>query len=106
MPLIQVNGIKLNYDDSGSGPPVLLVMGTGSRGRAWHLHQLPALTTAGYRVITFDNRGIPPSDVCADGFTIDDLVGDVVGLIDRLGIGPCRLVGNSMGAHVVQEGSR
>ncbi|MFJ2773999.1 alpha/beta fold hydrolase [Streptomyces sp. NPDC087300] len=105
MPLIKVNGINLNYEESGpsSGPPVLLVMGSGSGGRAWHLHQVPALTAAGYRVITFDNRGIPPTDECGDGFTIDDLVGDTAGLIEALGIGPCKLVGTSLGARVAQE---
>ncbi|MFD3505730.1 alpha/beta fold hydrolase [Streptomyces sp. NPDC058678] len=104
MPIIPVNGINLNYTDSGGpGEPVVLVMGSGTSGRAWHLHQVPALTAAGYRVITFDNRGIPPTDVCAEGFTVQDLVRDLVGLIEHLELGACRLVGTSMGAYVVQE---
>lgn len=104
MPLVSVNGINLNYDDSGgAGEPVVLVMGSGASGRAWHLHQVPALTDAGHRVITYDNRGIPPTDVCAEGFTVHDLVRDLAGLIEHLGLGACRLVGTSMGAYVVQE---
>ncbi|GAA3086336.1 alpha/beta fold hydrolase [Streptosporangium carneum] len=103
MPVISVNGIRLNYKDTGSGEPVLMVMGTGAGHRVWELHQVPALVEAGYRVITFDNRGIPPSDECAEGFTVHDMVGDVAGLIERLGIGPCRVVGTSMGAYVAQE---
>ncbi|NEB67029.1 alpha/beta hydrolase, partial [Streptomyces fulvissimus] len=67
------------------------------------LHQVPALRAAGYRVVTFDNRGIPPTDVCADGFTVDDMVADTAGLIEHLGLGPCRVVGTSLGAHVAQE---
>ncbi len=103
MPIVPINGIRLNYHDAGSGEPVLMVMGTGSGGRVWHLHQVPALVAAGYRVITFDNRGIAPTDTCADGIAIDDMVGDVVGLVEYLDVGPCRMVGTSMGAHVVQE---
>ncbi|ATL25670.1 alpha/beta fold hydrolase [Streptomyces formicae] len=103
MPLATVNGIRLNYEDSGSGEPIVMIMGSGSGGRAWHMHQVPALKAAGYRVITFDNRGIPPTDVCAQGFTVQDMVADVVALIGRLGLGPVRLVGTSMGAYVAQE---
>ncbi|MEU1049309.1 alpha/beta hydrolase [Streptomyces sp. NPDC005897] len=103
MPLATVNGIRLNYEDTGSGEPVVLIMGSGSGGRAWHMYQVPALTAAGYRVVTFDNRGIPPTDVCADGFTVDDMVADVVALAARLRLGPFRVIGTSMGAYVAQE---
>ncbi|WP_158881416.1 alpha/beta fold hydrolase [Amycolatopsis anabasis] len=103
MPFCQVNGIKLSYDDTGSGEPVVLVMGTAASGRVWQLHQVPALVGAGYRAISFDNRGIAPTDECPEGFTIGDLVADTAGLIEHLGLGPCRLVGTSMGAQVVQE---
>ncbi|WP_447040846.1 alpha/beta fold hydrolase [Streptomyces sp. DSM 118878] len=103
MPLVTVNGIRLHYQDSGSGEPVVMIMGSGSGGSAWHLHQVPALTAAGYRVITFDNRGIPPTDLCAEGFTVHDMVADVVALTARLGLGRIRLVGTSMGAYVAQE---
>ncbi|MFF4272472.1 alpha/beta fold hydrolase [Streptomyces sp. NPDC001536] len=103
MPSAQINGVRLHYEDSGHGEPVVLVMGQGATGRGWHLHQVPALVAAGHRVVTFDNRGIPPSDECPGGFTIDDLVADTAGLIEHLGFAPCRLVGVSMGAYVVQE---
>jgi pimeloyl-ACP methyl ester carboxylesterase len=100
MPFADVNGIKIAYDEAGSGEPVVLVMGIAATGRVWHLHQVPALVEAGYRVVTFDNRGVSPAE---PGFTIDDLVADTAGLIEHLGLGPCRLVGTSMGAQVVTE---
>jgi pimeloyl-ACP methyl ester carboxylesterase len=103
MPRSAVNGINLSYDDYGSGDPVVLITGSGATGKMWTLHQVPALTAAGFRVITVDNRGMPPSDLCPEGFTIDDMVADTVGLIELLGIGPCRIVGFSLGAMVVQE---
>ncbi|MFD2420199.1 alpha/beta fold hydrolase [Amycolatopsis pigmentata] len=97
------NGIRLSYHDQGDGPPVLLLTGTGAPSSVWDLHQVPALRAAGFRVITMDNRGIPPSDDGSDGFTIDDLVADVAALIEHLGVAPCRVAGTSMGAYIAQE---
>ncbi|MFE6613322.1 alpha/beta fold hydrolase [Amycolatopsis sp. NPDC057786] len=103
MPLTTINGIRLSYADRGTGRPVVLLMGTGASGSVWELHQVPSLLAAGMRVITLDNRGVPPSDPGEDGFTIDDLVADVAGLIESLGIAPCAVVGTSMGAYIAQE---
>ncbi|MEU9853520.1 alpha/beta fold hydrolase [Streptomyces sp. NPDC047974] len=103
-----MGGTRLHYDDVApqgpdAGEPVVLVMGAGGRGRAWHLHQLPALVEAGHRVITYDSRGVPPSDPGEPGFTVGDLAADLAALIEHLDAGPCRLVGTSLGAHVVEE---
>ncbi|SOB81282.1 alpha/beta fold hydrolase [Streptomyces sp. 1331.2] len=103
MPVVPVNGIRLHYEDTGAGEPVVLIQGTGGGATVWQLHQVPALTAAGFRVITFDNRGIPPSSECPEGFSIRDLVGDVAGLVERLDLGPVRVVGTSLGAFVAQE---
>jgi len=103
MPVVELNGIRLSYQETGSGELVVLVMGTGSPGRVWKLHQVPALVAAGYRVAIVDNRGIAPSDECASGMTIDDLVGDTAALIEHLGGAPARVVGTSLGSRIVQE---
>jgi pimeloyl-ACP methyl ester carboxylesterase len=103
MPRAAVNGISLSYDVYGSGETVVLVTGSGATGKMWAPHQVPALTAAGYRVITIDNRGMAPSDLCPEGFTIDDMVADTVGLIELLRVGCCRIVGFSLGAMMVQE---
>jgi pimeloyl-ACP methyl ester carboxylesterase len=104
MPIAHLNGVQIAYEDSGGpGAVVILVMGTGSPGRVWELYQGPALRAAGFRVITFNNRGIPPSDSGVEGFTIDDMVGDVIGLIDHLGGHKVALIGTSLGARIVTE---
>lgn len=90
-------------DHGGDGPPVVLVMGTGSPGRVWDVHQVPALRAAGLRVVTVDNRGTPPNDECAGGFTVDDMAADVAAVIEHLGVGPAAVVGTSLGARVVLE---
>ncbi|WP_367137054.1 alpha/beta fold hydrolase [Saccharothrix sp. HUAS TT1] len=102
MPVVALNGINLSYHVEGEGDLVVMVMGTGSPGRVWHAHQAPALRGAGFRVATIDNRGIPPTDECASGMVIGDLVGDTAALIERLG-GRAHVVGTSMGARVAQE---
>lgn len=103
MPSAKLNGITINHQVTGEGDLVVLVMGTGSPGNVWRTHQVPALVAAGYRVATFDNRGIPPTDECAGGFTVDDMVRDTAALIEYLGGGPARVAGTSLGARVTQE---
>ncbi|KIF07271.1 hypothetical protein PL81_02890, partial [Streptomyces sp. RSD-27] len=39
----------------GEAPPVVLVAGAAGSGRIWEHHQVPALTSAGHRVVTFDH---------------------------------------------------
>lgn len=104
MTRVLINNIYLDYDDrGGTGPVVLMVMGTGSPGRVFDIHQVPALKAAGYRTVTMTNRGIAPSDECPQGFTMQDMVGDVIGLIEHLGAGPVALIGTSLGARIVTE---
>jgi pimeloyl-ACP methyl ester carboxylesterase len=103
MPFANSNGIRLAYERSGSGEPVLMIMGSSAAGRVWTTYQTPALHKAGYETITFDNRGIPPSDVPPGKYTLADLVADTAGLIEELGIGPCHIVGTSMGAMIAEE---
>ena len=103
MPSIVADGVTLHYEEAGRGEPVLLLPGSGSRGRTWLLHQVPALVDAGYRAITLDNRGAGKSGPARPGLTVGDLVADTAAVIEQVAGGPCRLVGTSMGAFVVQE---
>ncbi len=94
--------ISLAYDDRGSGEPVVFIAGRGGAGRTWHPHQVPAFLAAGYRCITFDNRGIGATEN-AEGFTTQTMVADTAALIESLGAAPARIVGVSMGAYIAQE---
>jgi pimeloyl-ACP methyl ester carboxylesterase len=103
MPFLHTNGIRLAYERAGRGEPVLMIMGSGAAGRVWTTHQTPALHRAGYETIVFDSRGIPPSDAPEGKYSLADLVADTRGLIEALGLAPCRIVGTSLGASVAQE---
>src|SRR5215472_14153448 len=103
MPIAHVNGIRLSYATYGSGPPVVLVAPAATPSALWLLHQVPALVQAGYTAVTFENRGTAPSDIPAGPYRLADLAADTAGLISELGIGPCPVVGASLGALVTQE---
>jgi pimeloyl-ACP methyl ester carboxylesterase len=94
--------VNLAYDDRGSGEPVLFIAGRGGAGRTWHLHQVPAFQRAGYRIITFDNRGVGATEN-AQGFTTEQVVFDTAKLIEKLDAGPVRVVSVSMGSFIAQE---
>lgn len=94
--------INLAYEDNGSGDPVLFIAGTGGAGRTWHIHQVPPFVAAGYRCITFDNRGIGATEN-AGGFGTEQMVADTAELIENVVGGPTRIVAMSMGAYIAQE---
>jgi pimeloyl-ACP methyl ester carboxylesterase len=97
-----VVGVNLAYDDRGRGDPVLFIAGRGGAGRTWHLHQVPEFLRAGYRCITFDNRGVGATEN-ADGFTTETMVADTAALIEKLDVAPVHIVAVSMGAFIAQE---
>lgn len=85
------------YAVHGTGDrPVVLVAGAGGSGRIWEHHQVPALTAAGRRVVTFDHGPEP-----ATGPT--GLAERTRELLTALDLPPCPLVGHSLGALAVQE---
>src|SRR3954447_16297698 len=98
---IDVGTITLHVRDTGSGVPVLLLHGWPDTGDLWQ-HQVPALTAAGYRVITPDLRGFgrsgKPTDLAA--YAPPVMVGDVLGVLDALGIESAHLVGHDWGAAI------
>lgn len=81
---------------------MLFIAGRGGAGRTWHLHQVLEFQRAGYRVITFDNRGIGATEN-ASGFTTEQVITDTAALIDKVIGGPVRIVGVSMGSFIAQE---
>ncbi|WP_329101135.1 alpha/beta hydrolase [Micromonospora sp. NBC_01699] len=103
MPFVTTNGVTLSYQSDGAGDPVLLIMGSSAAGHVWTIHQTPALHRAGYRTVIFHNRGIPPSSVPPGDYTLEELATDTAGLIETLDLGPCHIVGTSLGAIVAQE---
>lgn len=101
MPTIEVNGVSLFYNDQGKGEVVLLIHGLGSSCEDWEL-QLPALTPS-YRVIAVDLRGHGQSSKPSGPYSLGMFAGDAAALIEALDIGPCRVVGLSLGGMTTLE---
>ena len=100
---IKVGDIKLVYEIRGEGPSIININGTGLSSALWW--QMPLgqmLLDAGYQVITFDNRGIPPSDVPPPPFTVEEMAQDTIGLLEHIDKGPYILMGASLGGLIAQ----
>jgi pimeloyl-ACP methyl ester carboxylesterase len=100
MPKIKsVDGTALHYEEAGAGTPVIFVHEFAGDYRTWE-PQMRAFSRS-YRCITFSARGYPPSDIPGDPsrYGQDIARGDVIAIMDALGVGKAHIVGHSMGAY-------
>ena len=117
--------LHIEYESLGdpSHPAIVLIMGLGMQLTAWPDSFCRELVERGYRVVRFDNRdcglsGRAPGKKRANlllamaasalglpvrtPYTLEDMAGDVIGLMDRLGIAQAHIVGASMGGMIAQ----
>lgn len=99
-----INGIKMHYVEQGEGMPVVLCHGFPHLWFSWH-RQITALASAGYRVIAPDMRGMgqteAPVDVAA--YDIDHITGDLLGLLDHVGVEAAVFAGLDFGAFAIYD---
>lgn len=103
---VVVNGVRLVYDVAGDGDPVLLIGGTGMPGALWQLASGPTLVAAGYRVITYDARGVGGSDAPPAPYSVADLAADADGLLSELDAAEAFVIGYSLGGFTAEELAR
>ena len=99
MPMVRVNGAELYHEVRGSGPPVLLIM--GSTGDGGHFDTLADLLGDEFTVIAYDRPGNGRSPAPA-GWTTTSAVeqaDDAAALVDSLAVGPLAVVGTSSGGN-------
>ncbi|KAK6120181.1 hypothetical protein DH2020_046087 [Rehmannia glutinosa] len=96
---IQTNGINIHVAEIGDGPAILFLHGFPELWYSWR-HQMISLSSRGYRAIAPDLRGFGDSDAppCASSYTAFHIIGDLVGLLDVLGLDRVFLVGHDWGA--------
>jgi pimeloyl-ACP methyl ester carboxylesterase len=92
---VNANGVELQYYRIGSGPPIVMAHGYYENGRTWG--RLARDLATDYEVVTYDARGHGRSDAPEDGYSVDDRVADLIGLVDELGLSEPILYGHSMG---------
>ena len=101
MPLVNVDGARISYEKTGTGPAVLLIQGAGVAGSGWR-PQMEALRDR-YTLFAFDNRGIGGSVLERGGsVTIEDMTRDALALMDAEAIRQFHVVGHSMGGLIAQ----
>jgi pimeloyl-ACP methyl ester carboxylesterase len=93
-----IHRVGLHYVEMGEGPAVVFLHGFPELWFSWR-HQMPAVAAAGYRAIALDMRGHGRSDAPPDidDYTVLHTVGDVIGLMDELGLETAVLVGHDAG---------
>ena len=98
---IQTNGINMHVAEKGAGPLVILCHGFPESWYSWR-HQIEALAAAGFHVVAPDMRGYGQTDIpkAIDQFTLLHLVGDIIGLIDAIGVDTAVIAGHDWGAPV------
>ena len=103
MPTAALDDIEINYRlDGEGGETVVLVNGLADDLETWAL-QVPALVAAGYRVLSFDNRGVGHSSTPVGPYTTAQFAADAKALVDSLQISDFHMVGISMGGMIAQE---
>jgi 3-oxoadipate enol-lactonase len=101
MPYAVNRGIRLYWEEYGSGSPVLLIMGLSFTHEMW-FRVLPLLTSE-HRVIVFDNRGMGRSDVPRGLCSIPQMAADAHAVLDAAGTTEADVIGASMGGMIAQE---
>lgn len=99
MPYLQTDDqVKLYYEETGTGEPVVFVHEFAGDHRSWE-PQVRYFSRR-YRCITFDARGYPPSAVPTDdaSYSQDRTRDDIRCVLDHLAIERAHVVGHSMGA--------
>ncbi|MEU9714487.1 alpha/beta fold hydrolase [Streptomyces sp. NPDC047976] len=114
-------GIEVAYERWGDAqaPPVLLVMGIALQMHGWPDGFCAELTARGVQLVRFDNRDaglsthfpdapvpdVPAAlagDLSSASYSLSDMAGDAVGLLDALGLDSAHVVGLSLGGAIAQ----
>ena len=95
--LITNDGVKLYYEETGSGRPILFIHEFSGDYRAWELQV--RYFSRRYRCITYNARGYPPSDVpdSVEKYSQRRAIDDALDVLNHLRIEKAHVVGLSMG---------
>ena len=94
--------VRLAHEVTGSGPPLLLIAGTGFPGATWRHRDLLGPLSGRFTVITFDHRGTGDTPGTPGHYSTRQFAADALALLRELDLGPAHLVGHSMGGRVAQ----
>jgi pimeloyl-ACP methyl ester carboxylesterase len=96
MPTVRAGNVTLNYEQQGSGPPLILIPYLAA-DHACYAFQLPAYAEY-FTCVCLDLRGTGESDKPAGTYTTEMLADDVAAFMDATGISSAHIFGLSLGA--------
>jgi 3-oxoadipate enol-lactonase len=102
MTLVDTGDIQLDYERSGSGAPLLLIMGMSGTALHWGEPFLELLRRD-FDVIAYDHRGVGASSRLDGPVTIRQMADDAAALLGALQLDSAHVVGISMGGMIAQE---
>jgi pimeloyl-ACP methyl ester carboxylesterase len=98
---VEVDGLRIAYEQAGAGPPLVLVHGGVTDSRIWRL-QLDALS-AEFTVIAWDAPGCGQSDDPPPSYRLPEYADALAGMLDRLQIERAHVLGHSFGGALALE---
>ncbi len=99
MPIIQVNGRKVHYQEMNKGAEQSVVMVHGMLGNlAVYYFRIAPLLAEHFHVVLYDLKSHGLSEKAVDGYDLDSMSDDLFGLMEVLQLRKVHLVGYSFGA--------
>ena len=100
MPKVDLNGVGIYYEETGEGFPLVFAHELAGNTESWKAQV--SYFSRRYRVITYNARGYPPSDVPEnlDDYSQEQVVEDLYLLLQHLGIKQAHIGGLSMGGNM------
>jgi len=96
-----VGNITYHWVEAGSGEPVVLLHGIPESWQCWR-HQMPTLSSQ-FRTIAFDLKGYGQSDKADGDYSMTAVAGEILAVLDHLGVGRFRLAGHDWGVAVADN---
>jgi len=99
MPVVDAEGVGIEYEVVGQGQPLVLLHGWPDSGRLWR-RQAPELAVAGFQVIIPDLRGYGRSGKpkAVEAYALKVMVKDVLAILAAMNISRAHVVGHDWGA--------
>lgn len=99
MPYVDSAGVRIYYEVEGQGPPLVLIAGLTGNLKTWRLYGYVKELKGDYRLILLDPRGHGDSDKPHDpkAYTPELMTGDIVAVLNDLGVEKANYWGYSMG---------
>jgi 3-oxoadipate enol-lactonase len=101
MPFAHRPDARIWWDQSGTGDPILLIMGHAYGADMWH-RTVPGLA-APYRVIRFDNRGVGRSSDPPGPYPVQLMAEDALAVLDAAGAASAHVYGVSLGGAIALQ---